>query len=184
MRHAFMNAYFRRLAQSCSPRGKRIDLCLDYVQGGSCLIDKKPCLLGTRGNEARNEDRECSRHGPFDVWRTEEDLILISDLGGPYEGVKDCYGLGISLQEATKVAQNQAQGLRTKIVTTERRCRKCGTRFWSRGGFAEGGTHGRAAGYFCPSCLELTPEAELDEYWKEIGSTQDTSHIDLSDWCG
>jgi len=132
----------------------------------------------------RNEDRGCPRHGAFDVWRTREDLILISDLGGPYEGVKDCFGLGISLQEATKIAQGHAQSLRTRVVTTERRCGKCGERFWPRAALAEGSASGRAAGYFCPSCLKLASDAELDEYWKEIGSTGEASHIDFSDWCG
>lgn len=167
-----------------NPRGGQIDLCLNYVQGGSCLIDRKPCLLGTRGNEARNEELECRRQGPFDVWRTQDGLILISDLGSPREGAVDCYGLGISLEEAAKVAQNQSQALRTKIVTTERKCRKCGTRFWPRAKSTDRSPPGRAAGYFCASCLQEATDEQLEEYWKEIGTAQDTSHIDLSDWCG
>jgi len=159
-------------------------LCLNYVQGGSCILDGRPCPLGLSGNEARNEDRECPRHGPFDVWRTKEDLILISDLGGPYEGVKDCYGLGISLGEAAEVAQRRAQISGSRIVTTERKCGKCGARFWPRAQLVKGGPSGRSAGYFCASCLKVTSEAELDKYWREIGSTRDVWHIDLSDWCG
>lgn len=159
-------------------------MCLNYVQGGSCLIDGKPCLLGSRGNEARNEGRECPRHGLFDVWRTCEGLILISDLGGTYEGVTDCYGLGISLEEATKIAQIRAQTLQAKIATTERECLRCGARFWARGGPAEERALGRAVGYFCTSCLNLTPEAELEDYWKQIGTVQNEPQIDLSEWCG
>jgi hypothetical protein len=157
-------------------------LCLDYVQGGACLIDGESCLLGTGGDEARNDDRECPRHGPFDVWRTREDLILISDLGGPYEGVKDCYGLRISLQEATRAAQNQVQHLATKIVTTQRKCGKCGVRFWPRAELAEGSVLNRPAGYFCASCLKLASETDLEEHWRKID--EDTPHIDLSEWCG
>ena len=157
-------------------------MCLNYVQDGACLIDGKSCLLGTGGNEARNHDHKCPRHGPFDVWRTREDLILISDLGGPYEGVKDCYGLRISLQEATRAAQNQVQQLATRIVTTQRECGRCGVRFWPRAELAEGSALNRAAGYFCASCLKLASETDLGEHWRKID--EDTPHIDLSEWCG
>jgi len=158
-------------------------LCLNYVQGGACLIDGKSCLLGAGGNEARNDDRECPRHGPFDVWRTREDLILISDLGGPYEGVKDCYGLGISRREASRAAQNQAQRLATRIVTTQRKCGKCGVRFWPRAELAEGTALHRAAGYLCASCLKLMSGTDLEEHWRKIDA-EGTPHIDLSEWCG
>ncbi|WP_455363381.1 hypothetical protein [[Eubacterium] cellulosolvens] len=148
------------------------------------MIDRRPCILGARGNKARNEDRECVRHGPFDVWRTREDSVLISDMGGPYEGVKDCYGLGISLVEAAKIARIHAQVSQAKIVTTERKCRKCGTRFWPRARFTDPKARSPAASYFCASCLKLTPDVELDEYWKEIGSGPGAPHVDLSEWCG
>jgi hypothetical protein len=159
-------------------------LCLNYVQGGSCLLDQRACLLGLRGNGTRNSDRECTRHGPFDVWRTKEDLILISDLEGPYEGVKDCFALRVSLPDAIKVAQKQAESLRARIVTTERRCAKCGERFWARGQLIGASPLGRGAGYFCASCLKLSSEAELDNCWQVIGKTEDAAHVDLSDWCG
>lgn len=159
-------------------------MCLNYVEGGACLLDGRSCLLGARGSEARNENRACSRHGPFDIWRTKEDLILISDLGGPYEGVKDCFGLRVTLEEATKIARKQAQTLRTRIVTTQRTCGKCGERFWPRGQLSEVSEPERAAGYFCSSCLKLTSDVELQKYWKVLGSTSDASHMDLSDWCG
>lgn len=158
-------------------------MCLNYVQGGACLIDGKSCLLGAGGNKARNDDRECPRHGPFDVWRTREDLILISDLGGPHEGVKDCHGLGISIQEATRVAHSQAQRLATRIVTTQRKCGKCGVRFWPRAELPEGRALHPAAGHFCVSCLKLTSEADLKKHWRKI-DPEDTPKIDLSEWCG
>ncbi len=158
-------------------------MCLDYVQGGACLIDGKSCLLGARGNEAKNHDRECPKHGPFDVWRTKEGTILISDFGGPFEGVKDCFGLGISLQEATQVAQNHAQRLATGIVTTQRKCGKCGASFWPRAHLGEGITINRAAGHFCASCLELVSETDLEEDRRRIDA-EDTPHIESSEWCG
>lgn len=161
-----------------------LGLCLNYIQGGLCLLDGRPCLLGARGQEALNQDRQCSRHGSFDVWRTREGLILISDLAGPCEGAVDCYGLGISLQEATEAAKREAQSLSAKTVTTERKCAKCGERFWPRGDLTKTITPSRASGYFCASCLKLASEAELHEYWKEIGSTSDMSQIDLNEWCG
>jgi len=175
--------FFNSITLLASP-SEQIDLCLNYVQGGFCLLDRKACLLGTRGNEARNKDQECPRHGPFDVWKTQEGLVLVSDLGSPYEYIEDCYGLGVSLEEATKIAQDQAKRLQTKIVTTQRRCVKCGTRFWSRGSLAQRTCPSRAAGYFCVSCLERTPEVDLEQYWKEIAASQETSHVDLSEWCG
>jgi len=97
------------------------------------------------------------RHGVFDVWKTREGLILISDLGGPCEGVTDCYGLGISLKEATEVAHTHAQSLGTRIVTTQRKCPKCGTRFWAAGRVDEKAVLDRASGYFCTPCLKQTP---------------------------
>jgi hypothetical protein len=148
------------------------------------LIDRQPCVLGSRGDKARNQDRECVRHGTFDVWRTSEGRVLISDLGGPYDNVKDCYALGISLEEATRIARTQAQFSHAKIVTTERKCTRCGTRFWPRARLLDSKMRGRAANYFCESCLELTPAAELSKYWREIGSKQGAPDVDLSEWCG
>lgn len=159
-------------------------MCLNYVQGGKCLIDTRQCLLGCRGNQARNQDHECPRQGPFDVWRTREDSILISDLGGPYEGVKDCYGLGVSLPEATRVAQNRAIRLAVKMVTTQRKCCKCGIVFWPRAHLTRESTLNHVAHYFCPSCKGLASETDLEECRRQIDSAGWTPQVDLSEWCG
>jgi hypothetical protein len=159
-------------------------LCLNYVQGGTCLIDTRQCLLGRRGNQAGNQDHECPRQGPFDVWRTSDDSILISDLGGPYEGVKDCYGLGISLQEAARVAQNWALRVAARIVTTQRKCGKCRIEFWPRADFTGARTLDNAARYFCPSCLKVTSKADIEECGRQVDSAGGRSRLDLSEWCG
>jgi hypothetical protein len=159
-------------------------LCLNYVQGGACLIDATRCLLGRRGSEARNQDHECPRQGPFDVWRTREDSILTSDLGGPYEGVKDCYGLGISLREATRVAQDHALHLSARIVTTQRKCGKCGIVFWPRADLAGDSTLERTAGHFCASCMKLASKADLEEYRRQVDSAGGRPQVGLSEWCG
>ena len=88
------------------------------------------------------------------------------------------------MEEATKVARMQAKFSHAKIVTTEKRCARCGTRFWPRARLPGSKTRGRAAIYFCASCLEVAPEAELDKYWKGIGSEQGKPDLDLSEWCG
>jgi len=159
-------------------------LCLNYIQNGHCLVDGEPCLLGLHGSEARNEHRECVRHGPFDVWRTQEDSILVSDLGGPLGGVKDCYALGVSLEEARKTAQTISRNTGAKIVTTERTCGKCGAGFWPRADSVKCDTLSRLTGYFCSSCARFSDEAELDERLREVDEAQDMGHIDLSAWCG
>jgi hypothetical protein len=161
-----------------------IQLCLNYVQGGTCLIDTRKCLLGRRGNQARNQDHECPRHGPFDVWRTREDSILISDLGGPYEGVKDCYGLGMSLQEATRIARNYAFRLAVKIVTTQRRCGRCGVVFWPRADLAQESALDRVPRYFCPSCAKAASKRELEEFRRQMENSEGTLQSDLNEWCG
>jgi hypothetical protein len=139
------------LPQSNYPQDAQTSLCLNYAQGGFYLTDEGPCLIGSRGSEARNQDNECPRHGSFDVWRTREDLILTSDLGGRHESVKDCYGLRISLQEAARVGQKRARSPATKIMTTRRRCCRCGEAFWSRADLAIENAPSRVGGYFCPS---------------------------------
>jgi hypothetical protein len=159
-------------------------LCLDYVQSGRCMVDRQPCLLGFVGEKARNDDRECPRHGMFDVWRTRQGQVLVSDLGGPYEGVEDCYGLSISLEKALEAARTHAQALQTKILTTERKCPKCAARFWPRAGRSALDQHDRGSEYFCESCLLSTPQSELNKYWNAIGTTRDAGCLDLSEWCG
>ncbi len=158
-------------------------MCLNYIQNGHCLVDGGPCLLGLHGSEARNEHGECIRHGPFEVWRTQEDLILVSDLGGPLGGVKDCHALGVSLEEARRTAQAISRNTGAKVVTTERTCNKCGGRYWPRAESAKCGTPNRLAGYFCPSCAQLTDETTPDDHPKEV-EAQEMGHINLSSWCG
>jgi len=180
----FLCEHLISLPRSSYPQDAQTSLCLNYVQGGFCLIDGGLCLLGSRGNKARNQDHECPRHGSFDVWRTREDLILISDLEGPHESVKDCYGLRISLQEAARVGQKCARSPATKIMTTQRKCCRCGEAFWPRADLVVEGAPSRVGGYFCPSCVKRATQVGLQEYWKRIAGTQFATQIDLMEWCG
>lgn len=160
-------------------------MCLDYVQGGRCLVDGEACKLGSGGRQARNNDGVCERHGPFDVWQTGEDRILISDLGGPFDEVKTCFALGVSLDVATQVAGRTAAELNLPLVTTQRKCNICGTRFWAhRGAQPEVTKFGRTAGYFCLTCLRSTPREALTEHWMEIEKAEQGRRIRLDEWCG
>ena len=159
-------------------------MCLNYIQNGHCLVDGRPCLLGLQGSKARNEHGECVRHGHFDVWRTQEDSILVSDLGGPLGGVKDCHALKISLEEARRTAQTVSRNSGAKILTTERTCSKCRERYWPRAESVRRFTPSRLTGYFCPSCARISDETELDECLREVDEAQDMRHVDLSAWCG
>jgi hypothetical protein len=132
----------------------------------------------------KNERNECVRHGPFDVWRTQDDSILMSDLGAPYDSVKDCYALGASIEEATKIARALSENSRGKIITTERVCRRCGARFWPRANRLGSDAQGPVRDRFCDLCARLGSGTELREYWREIGRARGAECVDLSEWCG
>jgi len=132
----------------------------------------------------KNERNECMRHGPFDVWRTQEDSVLISDLGVPYDGVKDCHALGVSLEEVTKIVRALSQNSQVRIITTERACKKCGARFWPRANRLGSDVRGPVRDHFCDSCARLRSGSELMKYWREIGRAHGAECVDLSEWCG
>ena len=153
---------------------------MSELRSGRYVSDRHKAMPSCLPRQSGKEPRQ----GPFDVWRTREDSILISDLGGPYEGVKDCYGLGISLQEAERVAQNWELRIAAKIVTTQRKCGKCRIAFWPRADFTGESTLDNAACYFCPSCLKVTSRADIEEYGRQVDSAGGRSRLDLSEWCG
>ena len=132
----------------------------------------------------RNERNECATHGPFNVWSTQESSILISDLGIPYDRVKDCYALGVSLEEATKIARALSQNSQGRVITTERTCRKCGVRFWPRANRLGSDVRGTVRDHFCDSCAQFGSRTGLKEYWREIGRAHGAESVDLSQWCG
>lgn len=148
-------------------------LCMNYVEGGECYATSKECLLGLRGSSVSNYDGECPLHGEFDVWVTQDDDLLISDIGSPSDEPKQCLALGISRTLAEEIAHNRSVQLGTEVLTTQRRCLACGRLFWMTEHKWSSGLAERGHGHLCPSCVGKG----VDELVvKELGS--------LRYWCG
>jgi hypothetical protein len=148
-------------------------MCLNFVQGGRCHVIGGECLLGVRGDSARNIDGECELHGKFDIWVTHENDILITDVGIPSAEPKQCLALGINQVVAERIAKQKAQELGTNIFTTRRRCFRCARPFWISD-HAE--LHGLAVvgqSYFCPLCIRDKIDQDME---RRLGA--------LRYWCG
>lgn len=149
-----------------------MSLCLNFVQGGKCYATRQDCLLGRDGALTNNESRKCSLHGKFDVWLTQNDRILVSDLGFPSEEPKQCLALGITEQLAAEIAQTRSRELGTKVLTTQRKCLGCGEDYWYSGHEEAKGVR-VARGYLCPNCLGNETE---QGFAMKLGN--------LGHWCG
>lgn len=148
-------------------------MCLNYVQGGGCYATGERCLLGLSGASARNYDGECELHGKFDVWVTQENDLLVTDLGFPSEEPKQCLALGVNESLARRIAVGKAKQFGRSVLTSERRCVKCGRRYWVIDHKPASGLLRVGQGYFCPSCI---PENSVEALEKELGV--------LRYWCG
>lgn len=148
-------------------------MCLNYVQGGKCYATGGECLLGLSGQSAKNTDMQCGLHGNFDVWVTQNDDLLISDMQFPSSEPKQCLALGVSLRLARKVARERAQKPGARILTTKRRCYRCGKSFWISQHRNSSGLFQSARGYLCPICI----------HGKIGGSIAKRLGV-LRDWCG
>jgi len=148
-------------------------LCLNFVQGGVCYATGRRCLLGQEGALAKNDDRKCVLHGKYDVWVMQDNGLLISDLGFPSEEPKQCLALGVNEGLARQITSERSRQLGTMVLTTERRCLRCGTRFW----YSDHEIGRRQAetgrGYFCPDCLSHETEETIT---RKLGN--------LGYWCG
>jgi DNA-directed RNA polymerase subunit RPC12/RpoP len=133
-------------------RGKEA-LCLNFVEGGDCHLTSGKCLLGLGGALAENRKGECEFHGNFDVWVTQKNQLLITDMGFPSEEPKQCLALGINENLARKIALDKVDKLGTCTLTTERRCLKCGKQFWITQHTSKPGLLETGKGYFCPDCF-------------------------------
>lgn len=145
-------------------------MCQNFVQHGGCYATGGKCLLGSRGVVARNQDRECELHGGFDVWLTQRNDLLISDLGCPSEEPKQCLALGVNEALARRISQARAQELRTSVLTTQRSCFKCHRQYWTSEHEKEAGLREVGNSRFCPHCLPERNDGDMEmlgaqQYW-------------------
>jgi hypothetical protein len=142
-------------------------VCLNFVEGGRCYATGTECLLGMNGASAKNRDAVCVLHGEFDVWLTEKNQLLVTDLGFPSEEPKQCLALGVNEALARKIASEKANELMSSILTTERTCLKCGRQYWISGHKLTASGKSR----LCPNCISDT---------KSLAERQNV----LGYWCG
>jgi hypothetical protein len=145
-------------------------LCRNFVEGGGCYATGEKCLLGLSGASARNKDGACELHGNFDVWLTEKNELLITDLGFPSEEPKQCLALGVNETLAREIAANKAHQLQTSMLTSERRCSKCQRSYWVSEHSRSTGLLEIGAGYFCPDCIDkesasVEGKVGVQRYW-------------------
>ncbi len=148
-------------------------MCLNFVQGGECYATGGKCLLSSRGASVSNCDGECELHGKFDVWVTEENDLLITDMGFPSEEPRQCLALGVNENLASRIATEKAQKFGSAVLTSQRRCFKCGRRYWVSEHKYVSGLQKIGHGYFCPACSRGDPAKDFE---KELGA--------LRYWCG
>ena len=143
-------------------------MCRNFVEGGICYATGANCLLGLGGASARNNDGACELHGNFDVWLTEKDELLITDLGFPSEEPKQCLALGVNETLAREIAANKAHQLQTSILTSERKCSNCQSSYWVSEHGRSPGLSEIGIGHFCPDCIgkkNLEEKPGVQRYW-------------------
>jgi hypothetical protein len=121
----------------------------------------------------KNDDLECELHGRFDVWVMQDDRLLLTDLGFPSDEPKQCLALGISQELATRIAGEKSQQLGTSLLTTQRKCLRCGMSFWMSDHGGSSGVLETGKAYFCPTCMRRETEESIA---KKLGI--------LGYWCG
>jgi ribosomal protein S27AE len=121
---------------------------MNFVEGGTCHVTGKECLLGTIEVAKR-----CELQGGFDVWVTQDDEILLSDIGPPSPEPKRSIALGVQKQLANVIAQRAACTIGSPVITTQKECRECGKKYWLSD--HESSREERRIGrrYFCPNCI-------------------------------
>jgi len=140
-------------------------LCMNFVEGGKCHVTRSDCLLGT----SYELNTRCAIHGAFDVWITSDDKVLISDIGPPSPEPKRSVALGVRKSVADRVAMLAARESSGGIITTEQKCRRCGSQYWiSEHERLTVARLGRR--HFCPDCIgkvqsSRSVEFDLPDYW-------------------
>lgn len=146
-------------------------MCLNFVEGGRCYLIDGECLLGERGAIAKNSDGECEFHGKFDVWLTNANDVFITDMGFPSDEPKQCLALGVNENLARNIAAEKSKKFATKVMTSERRCVRCGTPYWVSQHQRPPGLHETGHNHFCPGCIDSVTELEKEirlgaqRYW-------------------
>lgn len=149
-------------------------VCLNFVQGGGCHATGEKCLLGLGGACANNDDRECELQGRFDVWLTQKNELLITDLGFPAEEPKQCLALAVSERLANTIAGRRPKQWHSPIITSQRICSNCRTPYWTSDHESALGLQQAGQNYLCPNCIgDAASEVGLE---KRLGS--------LRYWCG
>jgi hypothetical protein len=140
-------------------------LCMNYIEGGTCHVTGRECLLGS----SYDVNRECAIRGTFDVWVTCHDEVLISDIGSPSPEPKRSVALGVDKRVADEIAIFTARKNSLEIITSQQRCRQCGRRYWLTEHESSTVTRlGRRS--FCSKCIERFDRSsvgkfDVPDYW-------------------
>lgn len=139
-----------------------IFLCMNYVEGGRCHVNRKKCLLGAAYEPGRN----CSLQGDFDVWVTHNCTILISDIGPPSPEPKRGIALGVKREVAYSIAKKSLIRNRVALLTTQRVCQHCRNSYWISDHELNDARTGRR--YLCPQCISTSINDRtvgFQQYW-------------------
>jgi ribosomal protein S27AE len=146
-------------------------LCLNFVEGGGCYATGKKCLLGLEGRLARNSDTRCELQGNYDVWLTQSNDLLVSDIGFPSGEPKQCLALEVNRELAMQISERKRRELGTKLLTTQRRCLRCARTFWMSEHREPDGLIASGQSYLCPLCIRertsdlLANKLDMQRYW-------------------
>jgi hypothetical protein len=146
-------------------------LCLNYVEGDGCYVTGGKCLLGSKGRAARNSDGVCELHGRYDVWLTQHDDLLVSDMGFPSAEPKQCLALGVNRTLAMQISDKKSRELGTGLLTTQRRCLRCARTYWMSEHSEPEGLIVTGQSYLCPLCVReraselLASRLDMQRYW-------------------
>ena len=99
--------------------------------------------------------------------------MLITDMGFPSEEPKQCLALGVNENLARRIAAERAQKFGTSVLTSQRKCFKCGRRYWVSEHNHASGLQEIGQGYLCPDCMQKDTRKDFE---KELGA--------LRYWCG
>jgi hypothetical protein len=134
-------------------------MCLNFVQGGTCHVTGRECLLRSYDSLSR-----CELQGDFDVWITQEDDILLSDMGPPSGEPKRAIALGVKGELAQEIAMKTAKETGGRLRTTQHKCGSCGGTYWITDHDDVSGVAKIGRGYFCPFCIEEVDEREARSF--------------------
>ena len=142
-------------------------VCMNFVEGGICHATRQMCMLGP----VYRTDQLCHLQGCFDVWVTQDDNVLLSDIGAPSPEPKRSLALGVEKSLAVRIAQAAAGEMDCRMLTSQQTCHQCGRSYWISEHESEG-TPRLGRRHFCPSCLRIVDQ--------EASMTR----AGLNYWCG